>query len=145
MRYFHDTHDLISYLKAHNALRIIDTPLDIYLEIPHLAYLEVKKPDSKALLFTHPIDKKANKHFEIPVLMNVFGSRTLLDLIVQKDGLFYTPSLECGLLNGLLRQFLLRLGRVKESVLYKKDLLKAQKIYAINSVRGLVELDLEQK
>ena len=85
MRYFHDTHDLISYLKAHNALRIIDTPLDIYLEIPHLAYLEVKKPDSKALLFTHPIDKKANKHFEIPVLMNVFGSRTLLDLIVQKD------------------------------------------------------------
>lgn len=71
------------------------------------------------------------------------GSRS--NLILQKDGLFYTPSLECGLLNGLLRQFLLRLGRVKEGVLYKKDLLKAQKIYAINSVRGLVELDLEQK
>ncbi|WP_394958554.1 menaquinone biosynthesis decarboxylase [uncultured Helicobacter sp.] len=84
MRYFHDTHDLIDYLQAHDALRIIDTPLDIYLEIPHLAYLEVKKPDSKALLFTHPIDKKTNKCFDMPVLMNVFGSHTLLDLIVQK-------------------------------------------------------------
>lgn len=85
MRYFHNTHDLITYLEAHDALRVIDTPLDIYLEIPHLAYLEVKKPDSKALLFTHPIDKKTNKSFEIPVLMNVFGSRALLDLIVQKN------------------------------------------------------------
>lgn len=85
MQYFHSTHDLITYLQAHDAVHIIDTPLDIYLEIPHLAYLEVKKPDSKALLFTHPIDKKTNKHFTIPVLMNVFGSRTLLELIVQQN------------------------------------------------------------
>lgn len=85
MQNFHDTHELIKYLQTHDALRIIDTPLDIYLEIPHLAYLEVKKSDSKALLFTHPVDKKANKTFDIPVLMNVFGSHRLLTLLIQKD------------------------------------------------------------
>ncbi|MFC3866952.1 menaquinone biosynthesis decarboxylase [Helicobacter equorum] len=85
MENFHDTHELIKYLQTHDALRIIDTPLDIYLEIPHLAYLEVKKSDSKALLFTHPVDKKANKTFDIPVLMNVFGSHRLLTLLIQKD------------------------------------------------------------
>ncbi len=50
--------DFIRFLESHNELKIIDTPLDIELEIPHLAYLEVKKKDSKALLFTHPIHRK---------------------------------------------------------------------------------------
>ena len=50
---------LIEIFKQHNEIEIIDTPLDIYLEIPHLAYLEVKKPNGgKALLFTRPIDSR---------------------------------------------------------------------------------------
>lgn len=49
--------NFIKFLESHNELKIIDTPLDIELEIPHLAYLEVKKKDSKALLFTQPISK----------------------------------------------------------------------------------------
>lgn len=77
--------EFIELLKKHNELKIIDTPLDIYLEIPHLAYLEVKKPHGgKALLFTHPIDQKNNKAFEIPVLMNVFGSYSRLELILSQ-------------------------------------------------------------
>lgn len=32
----------LDLLKAHNEVRIISEPLDIHLEIPHLAYLEVK-------------------------------------------------------------------------------------------------------
>ncbi|MEA3315715.1 MAG: menaquinone biosynthesis decarboxylase [Campylobacterota bacterium] len=63
---------VIKLLKDNNLLKIIDEPLDIYLEIPHIAYIEVKKEDSKAILFTKPIDKKNNKEFDIPVLMNVF-------------------------------------------------------------------------
>ena len=50
--------DFIRFLESHNELKIIDTPLDIELEIPHLAYLEVKTKDSKALLFTRPIHRK---------------------------------------------------------------------------------------
>lgn len=100
--------DFIRFLESHNELKIIDTPLDIELEIPHLAYLEVKKKDSKALLFTHPISRNYNKteqnknnkmlvsltytsndnkdiqHFYTPVLMNVFGSQKRLNLIATK-------------------------------------------------------------
>ena len=57
-----------------NHLKIIDEPLDVNLEIPHVAYIEVKKPDSKILLFTNPVDKAENRKFDIPVLMNVFAN-----------------------------------------------------------------------
>ena len=44
----------IELLKKNNELRVIEEELDIYLEIPHLAYAEVKKKDGgKALLFTN--------------------------------------------------------------------------------------------
>lgn len=74
--------DFIKTLQKHDELKIIDTPLDINLEIPHLAYLEVKKPNGgKALLFTAAVDKKNNKRFGMPVLMNIFGSYKRLELI----------------------------------------------------------------
>lgn len=79
-----DSRQLIKFLQEHDELTIIDTPLDIYLEIPQLAYIEVKKLDSKALLFTRPICKKSGKEFDIPVLMNVFGSHKRLDLLINK-------------------------------------------------------------
>lgn len=71
----------INLLKQHGELKIITTPLDIELEIPHIAYIEVKKQDSKALLFTNPICKKTNTTFEMPVLMNLFGSFRRLELL----------------------------------------------------------------
>lgn len=72
----------IALLKQHDELAIIDTPLDIYLEIPHLAYIEVKKPHGgKALLFTKPVDRARGVEFDIPVLMNVFGSFRRTELI----------------------------------------------------------------
>lgn len=71
----------IELLKKHNELLVINEPLDIELEIPHIAYIEVKKPDSKALLFNKPISKKMNKSFDIPVLMNAFGSQKRLEIL----------------------------------------------------------------
>jgi 4-hydroxy-3-polyprenylbenzoate decarboxylase len=61
---------------------VIDEELDINLEIPHIAYVEVKKPNSKAILFTNPIDKKSGKKFDTPVLMNVFGSTKAVDIFI---------------------------------------------------------------
>ncbi|MEN4052281.1 menaquinone biosynthesis decarboxylase [Sulfurimonas sp. NWX79] len=72
----------INLLKKHNELRTIDEELDIYLEIPHIAYAEVKKEDGgKAILFTNVIDKKTGTKFEEPVLMNVFGSYKRCELL----------------------------------------------------------------
>ena len=72
----------IELLKKNNELRVIDSELDIYLEIPHLAYAEVKKKDGgKAILFTNVVDKKNDKKFDEPVLMNVFGSYKRCELL----------------------------------------------------------------
>ena len=65
----------IQLLKKHNEIKEINEELDIYLEIPHIAYAEVKKKDGgMALLFTNVVDKKTGVKFEEPVVMNVFGS-----------------------------------------------------------------------
>ena len=76
----------IDLLQSQGELRIISEPLDIYLEIPHLAYAEVKKEDGgKALLFTHPIDRKSGKRFDVPVVMNLFGSFRRTELLFGRE------------------------------------------------------------
>jgi 4-hydroxy-3-polyprenylbenzoate decarboxylase len=72
----------IELLKKNDLLKVIDDELDIYLEIPHIAYVEVKKEDSKAILFTNPIDKRTGKKFDIPVLMNVFCNEKAVKLFI---------------------------------------------------------------
>lgn len=71
--------------KFHKAglLRVIDEPCDIDLEIAHTSYIEVKKSDSKALLFTHPTDKNGKKY--PPVWTNIFGSFEALKLIFGRN------------------------------------------------------------
>ena len=72
----------IDLLKQQNELRIISDELDIYLEIPHLAYAEVKKNDGgKAILFTNVVDKKTGVKFDENILMNVFGSYKRTELL----------------------------------------------------------------
>ena len=72
----------IELLKKNDQLKIIDVELDIYLEIPHLAYAEVKKKDGgKALLFTNVVDKKTGTKFDEDVFMNVFGSYKRCELL----------------------------------------------------------------
>lgn len=73
----------IALLQRHNELETIDTPLDIYLEIPQLAYIEAKRANGgKALLFTKPM--RGEQPCAMPVLMNVFGSFKRVELIATK-------------------------------------------------------------
>ena len=76
--------EIIKELKEHGLLRVIEDEVDIDLEIPHIAYVEIKKEDSKALLFTNPVSKRLNKKFDIPVLMNVFCCPKAVELFIGK-------------------------------------------------------------
>ncbi|TQV63575.1 MAG: menaquinone biosynthesis decarboxylase [Sulfurovum sp.] len=69
--------DIVQWLKDNDELKIIDEALDVELEIPHIAYIEVKKENSKPILFTNPINKSKNISYDIPVLMNIFASKAL--------------------------------------------------------------------
>ena len=60
------------------------------------------------------------------------------NIIVLKNGRYYTPPLSSGLLPGIYRHYFLstRLN-VREKVLYPCDLFEADALYVCNSVRGL--------
>lgn len=66
------------------------------------------------------------------------GARS--NIVLQLNGNLYTPPVQCGLLNGVFRQELLKNNKCTEKFLYKKDLEKAEKIFCVNSVRGMVEV-----
>jgi len=75
---------VIEWLKINGNLKIIDEPLDVELEIPHIAYIEVKKDDSCPLLFTNPINKSKDIKYDMPVLMNIFANKELTEKIFDK-------------------------------------------------------------
>jgi para-aminobenzoate synthetase/4-amino-4-deoxychorismate lyase len=66
------------------------------------------------------------------------------NIFIERNGSLLTPSLSCGLLNGIYRQHILEKDhRAREVVLYLNDLLKAEKIYICNAIRGLCQVKLE--
>lgn len=66
------------------------------------------------------------------------GART--NIVIEKGGEFFTPPVECGLLNGIFRQELLKSGKCKEKILKMSDLKSADAIFCVNSVRGMVKV-----
>lgn len=65
------------------------------------------------------------------------GARS--NIILQINGKLYTPPVKCGLLDGIFKK---SMKNVSEKILYKKDLENAEKIFCVNSVRGIVEVKL---
>lgn len=60
------------------------------------------------------------------------------NIFIARAGSLLTPPLCCGLLNGIYRQSLLEKShRAREEKLFLDDLLKAEKIYICNAIRGL--------
>lgn len=72
------------------------------------------------------------------------GSYT--NIFLQKQGRLLTPPVVCGLLPGVLRQYLLQgyPQTVVEAVVTMKDLEQAEAVYVGNSVRGLVRVKVIQ-
>jgi para-aminobenzoate synthetase/4-amino-4-deoxychorismate lyase len=57
------------------------------------------------------------------------------NLVNERGGRFYAPPVSSGLLPGVFRGHLLRKGIIRERVLRKTDLTRADRIFLINSVR----------
>ena len=64
------------------------------------------------------------------------------NILVESQGEWLTPGIDCGLLNGLARQQLLDRREVRETVVNREDLLTADSIWLINSVRGRWQAEL---
>ena len=71
------------------------------------------------------------------------GSISNIFITVIGDDTLLTPPVNCGLLGGTFRRFLLDQGRAVEKVLTREDLRHADAVYVGNSVRGLVQVAVE--
>jgi para-aminobenzoate synthetase/4-amino-4-deoxychorismate lyase len=65
---------------------------------------------------------------------------TIANLVVEKAGQLLTPPVECGLLPGTARAQWLAEGRLREAVLRVEELAECDKIFLLNSVRGMWEI-----
>ncbi|MBK9781627.1 MAG: chorismate-binding protein [Anaerolineales bacterium] len=65
---------------------------------------------------------------------------TIGNLVVKLNGELFTPPVECGLLAGTFRAELVASGEVKEKVLKKQDLAKAEAVFLVNSLRKWVKV-----
>lgn len=77
------------------------------------------------------------------ILFNEKGEITescFANILVKKNGKFFTPPLESGLLKGTMRSYLIDKGEVLERKIFKKELFSFDEIFLINSVRGFIEI-----
>lgn len=85
--------------------------------------------------------------FDDVLFLNTRGEVTegaISNIFIDKDGRWFTPPVECGLLPGVYRRHLLEtLANVEERVLFVEDLLSAGAVYICNAVRGLRRVEMD--
>ena len=74
-----------------------------------------------------------------PILFNQESEVTetnISNIVFEENGDLFTPPVECGLLSGIMRTELLHNNVIKERTITKNELLKVDKVYLINALRG---------
>jgi para-aminobenzoate synthetase/4-amino-4-deoxychorismate lyase len=65
------------------------------------------------------------------------------NLVIQLQGSWYTPPVTCGLLPGTYRTWLMQQGQLQERVLRLESLQHAERVFSINSVRKMQEVQVD--
>ncbi|MCL7487010.1 MAG: chorismate-binding protein [Desulfobulbaceae bacterium] len=68
---------------------------------------------------------------------------SISNIFIAGEDRLLTPPVRCGLLPGTFRRHLLDLGMAAECILTREDLRRAGAVYIGNSVRGLVQVEVE--
>ena len=82
------------------------------------------------------------------ILFNERGELTescIANLVIERNGEWLTPPVECGLLPGIERARLLADGKLREAILSVEDLYSADGILLVNSVRGVWQATLQKE
>ena len=89
--------------------------------------------------------RRAHPDMDDVILSNERGEiteATLANVVVEIDGVRYTPPLASGLLGGAFRGELLASGDIQERLLTRADLTKSSRLWLINSVREWIDVVL---
>ena len=136
----------------------IDLPRD---DIPLIVAISNKTTDSSDPSYFHKTTMRDLYQSELARCQRELGCFDVLftnergeltegcftNLIIEKNGLYLTPPIDSGLLNGIYRQEFIDNNEkdVREKCLFPADLRDADRIYLCNSVRGLIQVHLTEK
>ena len=128
--------DEIALRHAHDPARVCRSSAVIRSDNPLRGHKTTER-----MLYDELLRKAVSGGFDEVVFCNERGEVTegaISNIIIAKNGLYYTPRLSSGLLNGIYRQyFLATRNDVKETVLFMEDIQAADLLFVCNSVRGL--------
>jgi len=98
-------------------------------------------------LYDREYEKYREKGFFDVIFLNSGNEVTegaITNLIIRKNGKYFTPPVSCGLLDGVYRKHLIQNGdfKIEEKVLFREDLIASEKIFLCNSVRKLTPVTL---
>ncbi|MDZ8119519.1 bifunctional chorismate-binding protein/class IV aminotransferase [Pontiella agarivorans] len=82
--------------------------------------------------------KAAFPDYDEVILWNEKGEvteGTFTNVVISRDGKKITPPVECGLLAGTFREYLLKTGEVEEGIVMRDELKQADNVWLVNSVR----------
>lgn len=85
--------------------------------------------------------------FDDVLLWNADGEiteSTIANVVACINGQLLTPPVTCGLLPGTYRDYLLEKKRVREGIIRREDLQRADAIYLVNSVRGWIPVQVRR-
>jgi para-aminobenzoate synthetase/4-amino-4-deoxychorismate lyase len=92
-------------------------------------------------IYADALKAAAQAGYDEVLFQNLHGEVTegaISNIFIEKDGQWFTPPIECGLLAGVQRRLILETKpNVEEKILYPQDLRRADAIYLSNAVRGL--------
>ena len=96
-------------------------------------------------LYQQELRKAQREGFDEVIFLNQQGEITegsFTNIFLRQDGLIYTPPVRSGLLNGVLRRYLMEKGLVQEKRLSHTDMENCQGVYLGNAVRGLMPAEI---
>lgn len=88
--------------------------------------------------------KAKEKGIDEPVFLNMAGNiaeGATTNVFFVKNGGIYTPSVECGLLNGIIRDYLCREYSVEERKISPEEIAEFDEMFLTNSLLGIMPVN----
>lgn len=111
--------------------RVDETEPRLYYKSTERSFFDEEKQNAAASGFGEVIFANKKGHITEGAVSNIF---------CVKKGTIFTPTVSSGLLDGIMRRFLIAIGggEIKETVVTKEDLLEAEEIFLTNSLMGIL-------
>jgi len=98
------------------------------------------------LVYQQAVQQAKEQNVDDVIMFNENGEITeaiIANVVIEKNNVFYTPPLHCGLLNGTFRQYLVQQNKIREKTLFREDLQQADGLFLINSLKKWQKVSLE--